>query len=113
MGDWMSNNARSGLGRLLSLLGLLVSLLWHSLANADFYQWQISIPGEPTAFFPSYTAACQYYFDNTSKNWLKKIEKMNPKWVQCNVSGTGGITWQTSGATLIGNSCPLGAELNN
>ncbi|EZO66391.1 attachment protein, partial [Pseudomonas aeruginosa] len=45
MGDWMSNNARSGLGRLLPLLGLLVSLLWHSLASADFYQWKISIPG--------------------------------------------------------------------
>ncbi|MER0667700.1 DUF6531 domain-containing protein, partial [Pseudomonas aeruginosa] len=91
----------------------MFTLFFAQSANAELYQWKISIPGEPTAFFPSYAAACQYYFDNTSKNWLKKIEKMNPKWVQCNVSGTGGITWQTSGATLIGNSCPLGAELNN
>ncbi|KEA39796.1 hypothetical protein CR64_29080 [Pseudomonas aeruginosa] len=85
MGDWMSNNARSGLGRLLPLLGLLVSLLWHSLASADFYQWKISIPGKPTAFFPSYTAACQYYFDNTSANWLKEINKaeLQGSSVQC------------------------------
>ncbi|HIE5249366.1 TPA: attachment protein [Pseudomonas aeruginosa] len=112
MGDWMSNNARSGLGRLLSLLGLLVSLLWHSLANADFYQWQISIPGEPTAFFPSYTAACQYYFDNTSANWLKEINKLSYKEVQCSVSGTGGITWQTKTAILTGDSCPPEQELD-
>ncbi|MCU8935301.1 attachment protein [Pseudomonas aeruginosa] len=108
----MSNNARSGLGRLLSLLGLLVSLLWHSLANADFYQWQISIPGEPTAFFPSYTAACQYYFDNTSANWLKEINKLSYKEVQCSVSGTGGITWQTKTAILTGDSCPPEQELD-
>ncbi|HFX3637869.1 TPA: attachment protein, partial [Pseudomonas aeruginosa] len=108
----MSNNARSGLGRLLSLLGLLVSLLWHSLANADFYQWQISIPGKPTAFFPSYTAACQYYFDNTSANWLKEINKLSYKEVQCNVSGTGGITWQTKTAILTGDSCPPEQELD-
>lgn len=112
MGDWMSNNARSGLGRLLSLLGLLVSLLWHSLANADFYQWQISIPGKPTAFFPSYTAACQYYFDNTSANWLKEINKLSYKEVQCSVSGTGGITWQTKTAILTGDSCPPEQELD-
>ncbi|EOU9483913.1 TPA: attachment protein [Pseudomonas aeruginosa] len=108
----MSNNARSGLGRLLPLLGLLVSLLWHSLASADFYQWKISIPGEPTAFFPSYTAACQYYFDNTSANWLKKINKLSYKEVQCSVSGTGGITWQTSAAILTGDSCPPEQELD-
>ncbi|HBP5064251.1 TPA: attachment protein [Pseudomonas aeruginosa] len=108
----MSNNARSGLGRLLSLLGLLVSLLWHSLANADFYQWQISIPGKPTAFFPSYTAACQYYFDNTSANWLKEINKLSYKEVQCSVSGTGGITWQTKTAILTGDSCPPEQELD-
>ncbi|WP_405045449.1 attachment protein [Pseudomonas aeruginosa] len=112
MGDWMSNNARSGLGRLLPLLGLLVSLLWHSLASADFYQWKISIPGKPTAFFPSYTAACQYYFDNTSANWLKEINKLSYKEVQCNVSGTGGITWQTSATILTGDSCPPEQELD-
>ncbi|WP_101516590.1 attachment protein [Pseudomonas aeruginosa] len=108
----MSNNARSGLGRLLPLLGLLVSLLWHSLASADFYQWKISIPGKPTAFFPSYTAACQYYFDNTSANWLKEINKLSYKEVQCNVSGTGGITWQTSATILTGDSCPPEQELD-
>lgn len=112
MGDWMSNNARSGLGRLLPLLGLLVSLLWHSLASADFYQWKISIPGKPTAFFPSYTAACQYYFDNTSANWLKEINKLSYKEVQCSVSGTGGITWQTKTAILTGDSCPPEQELD-
>ncbi|EPK5986453.1 TPA: attachment protein, partial [Pseudomonas aeruginosa] len=112
MGDWMSNNARSGLGRLLPLLGLLVSLLWHSLASADFYQWKISIPGNPTAFFPSYTAACQYYFDNTSANWLKKVNKLSYKEVQCSVSGTGGITWETKTAILTGDSCPPEQELD-
>ncbi len=112
MGDWMSNNARSGLGRLLPLLGLLVSLLWHSLASADFYQWKISIPGKPTAFFPSYTAACQYYFDNTSANWLKKINKLSYDVVQCSVSGTGGITWEPSAAILTGDSCPPEQEID-
>ncbi|EPJ3361030.1 attachment protein, partial [Pseudomonas aeruginosa] len=112
MGDWMSNNARSGLGRLLPLLGLLVSLLWHPLASADFYQWKISIPGNPTAFFPSYTAACQYYFDNTSANWLKKVNKLSYKEVQCSVSGTGGITWETKTAILTGDSCPPEQELD-
>ncbi|HBP1661624.1 attachment protein [Pseudomonas aeruginosa] len=108
----MSNNARSGLGRLLPLLGLLVSLLWHPLASADFYQWKISIPGNPTAFFPSYTAACQYYFDNTSANWLKKVNKLSYKEVQCSVSGTGGITWETKTAILTGDSCPPEQELD-
>ncbi|EPK1812606.1 attachment protein, partial [Pseudomonas aeruginosa] len=112
MGDWMSNNARSGFGRILPLLGLLVSLLWHSLASADFYQWHISIPGKPTAFFPSYTAACQYYFDNTSANWIKEINKLSYKEVQCSVSGTGGITWQTKTAILTGDSCPPEQELD-
>lgn len=112
MGDWMSNNARSGLGRLLPLLGLLVSLLWHSLASADFYQWKISIPGKPTAFFPSYTAACQYYFDNTSANWLKKINKLSYDVVQCSVSGSGGITWEPSAAILTGDSCPPEQEID-
>lgn len=112
MGDWMSNNARSGLGRLLPLLGLLVSLLWHSLASADFYQWKISIPGKPTAFFPSYTAACQYYFDNTSANWLKKINKLGYDVVQCSVSGSGGITWEPSAAILTGDSCPPEQEID-
>ncbi|HGP0230429.1 attachment protein [Pseudomonas aeruginosa] len=108
----MSNNARSGLGRLLPLLGLLVSLLWHSLASADFYQWKISIPGKPTAFFPSYTAACQYYFDNTSANWLKKINKLSYDVVQCSVSGSGGITWEPSAAILTGDSCPPEQEID-
>ncbi|HGO9516329.1 TPA: attachment protein [Pseudomonas aeruginosa] len=108
----MSNNARSGLGRLLPLLGLLVSLLWHSLASADFYQWEISIPGKPTAFFPSYTAACQYYFDNTSANWLKKINKLSYDVVQCSVSGSGGITWEPSAAILTGDSCPPEQEID-
>ncbi|HHE8525015.1 TPA: attachment protein [Pseudomonas aeruginosa] len=108
----MSNNARSGFGRILPLLGLLVSLLWHSLASADFYQWHISIPGKPTAFFPSYTAACQYYFDNTSANWIKEINKLSYKEVQCSVSGTGGITWQTKTAILTGDSCPPEQELD-
>ncbi|HHX7115703.1 attachment protein [Pseudomonas aeruginosa] len=112
MGDWMSNNARSGLGRLLPLLGLLVSLLWHPLASADFYQWKISIPGNPTAFFPSYTAACQYYFDNTSANWLKKINKLSYDVVQCSVSGSGGITWEPSAAILTGDSCPPEQEID-
>ncbi|HEP8958088.1 TPA: attachment protein [Pseudomonas aeruginosa] len=108
----MSNNARSGLGRLLPLLGLLVSLLWHPLASADFYQWKISIPGNPTAFFPSYTAACQYYFDNTSANWLKKINKLSYDVVQCSVSGSGGITWEPSAAILTGDSCPPEQEID-
>lgn len=112
MGDWMSNNARSGFGRILPLLGLLVSLLWHSLASADFYQWKISIPGKPTAFFPSYTAACQYYFDNTSANWLKKINKLSYDVVQCSVSGSGGITWEPSAAILTGDSCPPEQEID-
>ncbi|MFO1878174.1 RHS repeat protein, partial [Pseudomonas aeruginosa] len=91
----------------------MFTLFFAQGANAEIYQWKIDMGGRPTAFFPSYAAACQYYFDNTSKNWLKEIHRVNPKWVQCSVSGTGGITWQTSEASLIGNSCPLGAELNN
>lgn len=42
MGDWMSNNARSGLGRLLPLLGLLFLLLWHPVASAEFFWWQVN-----------------------------------------------------------------------
>ncbi|MDC3993357.1 RHS repeat protein, partial [Pseudomonas aeruginosa] len=82
-------------GRLLSVACLIFMLSFARGANAELYQWEISIPGEPKAFFPSYAAACQYYFDNTSKNWLKKIEKMNPKWIYCSVSGTGGIVWES------------------
>ncbi|WP_240112436.1 hypothetical protein [Pseudomonas aeruginosa] len=91
---------------------LIFALVLASAAHADFYQWKISIPGKPTAFFPSYTAACQYYFDNTSANWLKEINKLSYKEVQCNVSGTGGITWQTSTAILTGDSCPEGTDFN-
>ncbi|HGS8041909.1 TPA: hypothetical protein ACMFQF_004030, partial [Pseudomonas aeruginosa] len=91
---------------------LIFALVLASAAHADFYQWKISIPGEPTAFFPSYTAACQYYFDNTSTNWLKKINKLSYKEVQCNVSGTGGITWETKTAILTGDSCPEGTDFN-
>lgn len=62
-------------GRLRSVTRLMFTLFFAQSANAELYQWEISIPGEPTAFFPSYAAACQYYFDNTSKNWLKKLRK--------------------------------------
>ncbi|MEZ1450359.1 hypothetical protein QVM54_16795 [Pseudomonas aeruginosa] len=91
---------------------LIFALVLASAAHADFYQWKISIPGEPTAFFPSYTAACQYYFDNTSANWIKEINKLSYKEVQCSVSGTGGITWQTKTAILTGDSCPEGTDFN-
>ncbi|WP_239686491.1 hypothetical protein [Pseudomonas aeruginosa] len=91
---------------------LIFALVLASAAHADFYQWKISIPGNPTAFFPSYTAACQYYFDNTSANWLKKVNKLSYKEVQCSVSGTGGITWETKTAILTGDSCPEGTDFN-
>ncbi|HIE5466340.1 TPA: attachment protein, partial [Pseudomonas aeruginosa] len=91
---------------------LIFALVLASAAHADFYQWKISIPGKPTAFFPSYTAACQYYFDNTSANWLKKINKLSYDVVQCSVSGTGGITWEPSAAILTGDSCPEGTDFN-
>ncbi|MGU1064934.1 attachment protein [Pseudomonas aeruginosa] len=92
---------------------LLPSLFFAQGARAEIYQWRISIPGKPTAFFPSYAAACQYYFDNTSASWKKEIDKLSYKEVQCSVSGTGGITWQTMTAILIGDSCPSGQELDS
>ncbi|MGU2007746.1 DUF6531 domain-containing protein, partial [Pseudomonas aeruginosa] len=62
-------------GRLLSVTCLMFTLFFAQGANAEIYQWQIDMGGRPTAFFPSYVAACQYYFDNTSKNWLKEIHR--------------------------------------
>ncbi|HBN9783283.1 TPA: attachment protein [Pseudomonas aeruginosa] len=103
----MSNNARSGLGRLLSLLGLLVSLLWHSLASAELYQWKITFGGSPYAFFPSYAAACQSYFDTWSPEYRKTMNRVNDRWVQCIVHGA-----YSADAVLIGDSCPPEQEID-
>ncbi|MGL3336769.1 attachment protein [Pseudomonas aeruginosa] len=110
MGDWMSNNARSGLGRLLSLLGLLVSLLWHSLASAELYQWKITFGGSPYAFFPSYAAACQSYFDTWSPEYRKTMNRVNDRWVQCIVHI--GVNSYSTDAVLTGDSCPSEQELD-
>ena len=110
MGDWMSNNARSGLGRLLSLLGLLVSLLWHPLASAEIYRWKIDIGGRPTAFFPSYAAACQSYFDTWSPEYRKTMNRVNDRWVQCIVHI--GVNSYSTDAVLTGDSCPPEQELD-
>ncbi|MFU4852972.1 attachment protein [Pseudomonas aeruginosa] len=111
MGDWMSNNARSGLGRLLSLLGLLVSLLWHSLASAEIYQWKITFGGSPYAFFPSYAAACQSYFDTWSPEYRKTMDRVNDRWVQCIVHI--GVNSYSTDAVLTGDSCPSEQELDS
>ncbi len=110
MGDWMSNNARSGLGRLLSLLGLLVSLLWHSLASAEIYQWKITFGASPYAFFPSYAAACQSYFDTWSPEYRKTMNRVNDRWVQCIVHI--GVNSYSTDAVLTGDSCPPEQELD-
>ncbi|MFN1198611.1 attachment protein [Pseudomonas aeruginosa] len=110
MGDWMSNNARSGLGRLLSLLGLLVSLLWHSLASAELYQWKITFGASPYAFFPSYAAACQSYFDTWSPEYRKTMNRVNDRWVQCIVHI--GVNSYSTDAVLTGDSCPSEQELD-
>ncbi|HHK2371246.1 TPA: attachment protein, partial [Pseudomonas aeruginosa] len=110
MGDWMSNNARSGLGRLLSLLGLLVSLLWHSLANAEIYQWKITFDARPYAFFPSFAAACQSYFDTWSPEYRKTMNRVNDRWVQCIVHI--GVNSYSTDAVLTGDSCPPEQELD-
>ncbi|HHW2580688.1 TPA: attachment protein [Pseudomonas aeruginosa] len=110
MGDWMSNNARSGLGRLLSLLGLLVSLLWHSLASAELYQWKITFGARPYAFFPSYAAACQSYFDTWSPEYRKTMNRVNDRWVQCIVHI--GVNSYSTDAVLTGDSCPSEQELD-
>lgn len=110
MGDWMSNNARSGLGRLLSLLGLLVSLLWHSLASAELYQWKITFGARPYAFFPSYAAACQSYFDTWSPEYRKTMNRVNGRWVQCIVHI--GVNSYSTDAVLTGDSCPPEQELD-
>ncbi len=110
MGDWMSNNARSGLGRLLSLLGLLVSLLWHSLASAELYQWKITFGASPYAFFPSYAAACQSYFDTWSPEYRKTMNRVNDRWVQCIVHI--GVNSYSTDAVLTGDSCPPEQELD-
>ncbi|WP_416365202.1 attachment protein [Pseudomonas aeruginosa] len=107
MGDWMSNNARSGLGRLLSLLGLLVSLLWHSLASAELYQWKITFGGSPYTFYSSYAAACQSYFDTWSPEYRKTMNRVNDRWVQCIVHGA-----YSADAVLIGDSCPPEQEID-
>ncbi|WP_224972478.1 attachment protein [Pseudomonas aeruginosa] len=106
----MSNNARSGLGRLLSLLGLLVSLLWHPLASAEIYRWKIDIGGRPTAFFPSYAAACQSYFDTWSPEYRKTMNRVNDRWVQCIVHI--GVNSYSTDAVLTGDSCPSEQELD-
>ncbi|MGU1176985.1 attachment protein [Pseudomonas aeruginosa] len=110
MGDWMSNNARSGLGRLLSLLGLLVSLLWHSLASAELYQWKITFGARPYAFFPSYAAACQSYFDTWSPEYRKTMNRVNDRWVQCIVHI--GVNSYSTDAVLVGDSCPPEQEID-
>ncbi|WP_415911252.1 attachment protein [Pseudomonas aeruginosa] len=110
MGDWMSNNARSGLGRLLPLLGLLVSLLWHPLASAEIYRWKIDIGGRPTAFFPSYAEACKFYFDTWSPEYRKTMERANSAWVQCIVHI--GVNSYSADAVLVGDSCPPEQELD-
>ncbi|MGU0644524.1 attachment protein [Pseudomonas aeruginosa] len=110
MGDWMSNNARSGLGRLLPLLGLLVSLLWHSLASAEIYRWKIDMGGRPTAFFPSYAEACQSYFDTWSPEYRKTMNRVNDRWVQCIVHI--GVNSYSTDAVLTGDSCPPEQELD-
>ncbi|MDD1813027.1 attachment protein [Pseudomonas aeruginosa] len=106
----MSNNARSGLGRLLSLLGLLVSLLWHSLASAELYQWKITFGASPYAFFPSYAAACQSYFDTWSPEYRKTMNRVNDRWVQCIVHI--GVNSYSTDAVLTGDSCPSEQELD-
>ncbi|HBO0306564.1 TPA: attachment protein [Pseudomonas aeruginosa] len=106
----MSNNARSGLGRLLSLLGLLVSLLWHSLASAEIYQWKITFGASPYAFFPSYAAACQSYFDTWSPEYRKTMNRVNDRWVQCIVHI--GVNSYSTDAVLTGDSCPPEQELD-
>ncbi|HBO0900383.1 TPA: attachment protein [Pseudomonas aeruginosa] len=106
----MSNNARSGLGRLLSLLGLLVSLLWHSLASAELYQWKITFGARPYAFFPSYAAACQSYFDTWSPEYRKTMNRVNGRWVQCIVHI--GVNSYSTDAVLTGDSCPPEQELD-
>ncbi|HFH3790668.1 TPA: attachment protein [Pseudomonas aeruginosa] len=106
----MSNNARSGLGRLLPLLGLLVSLLWHPLASAEIYRWKIDIGGRPTAFFPSYAAACQSYFDTWSPEYRKTMERANSRWVQCIVHI--GVNSYSADAVLVGDSCPPEQEID-
>ncbi|HCD6619585.1 TPA: attachment protein [Pseudomonas aeruginosa] len=103
----MSNNARSGLGRLLSLLGLLVSLLWHSLASAELYQWKITFGGSPYTFYSSYAAACQSYFDTWSPEYRKTMNRVNDRWVQCIVHGA-----YSADAVLIGDSCPPEQEID-
>ncbi|MFU3333504.1 attachment protein [Pseudomonas aeruginosa] len=110
MGDWMSNNARSGLGRLLPLLGLLVSLLWHPLASAEIYRWKIDMGGRPTAFFPSYAEACQSYFDTWSPEYRKTMNRVNDRWVQCIVHI--GVNSYSTDAVLTGDSCPAEQELD-
>ncbi|HBO4751170.1 TPA: attachment protein [Pseudomonas aeruginosa] len=106
----MSNNARSGLGRLLPLLGLLVSLLWHSLASAEIYRWKIDMGGRPTAFFPSYAEACQSYFDTWSPEYRKTMNRVNDRWVQCIVHI--GVNSYSTDAVLTGDSCPPEQELD-
>ncbi|RPV84732.1 attachment protein [Pseudomonas aeruginosa] len=106
----MSNNARSGLGRLLPLLGLLVSLLWHPLASAEIYRWKIDIGGRPTAFFPSYAEACKFYFDTWSPEYRKTMERANSAWVQCIVHI--GVNSYSADAVLVGDSCPPEQELD-
>ncbi|MGG2812709.1 attachment protein, partial [Pseudomonas aeruginosa] len=110
MGDWMSNNARSGFGRILPLLGLLVSLLWHPLASAELYQWKITFGARPYAFFPSYAAACQSYFDTWSPEYRKTMNRVNDRWVQCIVHI--GVNSYSTDAVLTGDSCPSEQELD-
>ncbi|MFU4267098.1 attachment protein, partial [Pseudomonas aeruginosa] len=82
-------------------------MLWHSLASAELYQWKITFGGSPYAFYSSYAAACQSYFDTWSPEYRKTMNRVNDRWVQCIVHGA-----YSADAVLIGDSCPPEQEID-
>ncbi|EPW8917457.1 hypothetical protein ACP0IK_20085 [Pseudomonas aeruginosa] len=118
----MNNNMRSGCGRFLSVLGLLFLLLWHPVASAEFFWWQVNgidrlrdkpfgSPGEGCSAVLAYfqSQGGEYSF---SLNFLRRISDEE---FSCSLKrfDKGEFVGEV-GASIgrYGDSCPADTEYN-
>ncbi len=123
MGDCMDNNMRSGCGRSLSVLGLLFLLLWHPVASAEFFWWQVngidSLRDKPFGSPGEGCSAVLAYFQSQGGGYsfsLNFLRRISDEEFSCSLKrfDKGEFVGEV-GASIgrYGDSCPDDTEYNN
>lgn len=84
---------------------LLLVALFSSFANAEYYQWWVSPPGQASRAFPDPYSACEWGYTFISTNWSRRLVVYSRESVGCLYSGNG-LYWEVMYASLRGTECP-------